>query len=101
MSKSKFARRTCTAAMASALVIGLASCSGATITYGKLNKNDVYATAGDSDFKITVGELWDELQWSSKDVLDNQIKVVVLQEYINNITNVMENDYSALSDTEK
>ena len=101
MSKSKFARRTCTAAMASALVIGLASCSGATNTYGKLNKNDVYATAGDSDFKITVGELWDELQWSSKDVLDNQIKVVVLQEYINNITNVMENDYSALSDTEK
>ncbi|MCR5112859.1 MAG: hypothetical protein K6A63_02855 [Acholeplasmatales bacterium] len=101
MSKSKFARRTCTAAMASAFVIGLASCSGATNTYGNLNKNDVYATAGSSDFNITVGELWDELQWSSKDVLDNQINVVILQKYINNLTNVMDNDYSALSDDDK
>ena len=85
MNKSKLARRLCSAALASALVIALSSCSGATNTYGKLEdkKDAIYASSNGEN--VTYGELWDELQWSSESVLEEQITNVVLQKYFNNI----------------
>ena len=97
MNKSKMARRMCTAALASALTIALSSCTGATNTYGKLDekKDTVYASSNGCN--VTYGELWDELQWSSESVLENQITNVVLQKYFNNIYNVMNKKFADLT----
>ena len=97
MNKSKMARRMCTAALASALTIALSSCTGATNTYGKLDekKDTVYASSNGCN--VTYGELWDELQWSSESVLENQITNVVLQKYFTNIYNVMNKNIAHLS----
>ena len=95
---NKKMRRLSTAAVACALTITLASCSAATNKYGNLDKNETYASVG--DYKITNGELWDELQWNAKDVLDTQIYNVILDEQINRLTNVFKTDgsYSKLED---
>ncbi len=97
MNKSKLARRLCSAALASALVIALSSCSGATNTYGKLEdkKDAIYASSNGEN--VTYGELWDELQWSSESVLEEQITNVVLQKYFNNIYNVMNNSFADIT----
>ncbi len=97
MNKSKIARRMCTAALASALAIALSSCSGATNTYGKLDskKDTVYASS--NGVEVTYGELWDELQWSSESILEEQIKNVVLQKYFTNINNVMNVSFADLT----
>ena len=66
-------RRLSTAFVGCALAITLTSCSGATNKYGSLDRNATYASIG--DYKITNGELWDELQWNAIDVLnDDPIK---------------------------
>ena len=95
---NKRARRLSAAMVASALTIALASCSGATNKYGSLNRNEVYASVG--DYKITNGELWDELQWSAVDVLDAQITNVILNEQIDRIKKVLNTsgDYTKLED---
>ena len=95
---NKKVRRLSTAMVTCALTITLASCSGATNKYGNLDKNATYASIG--DYKLTNGELWDELQWSAKSVLDSQITNVILNEQIERITNVVNTngDYSKLSD---
>jgi len=100
MNKSKLARRMCTAALGSALAIALSSCSGATNTYGKLDdkKDTVYASSNGNN--VTYGELWDELQWSSESVLEEQITNVVLQKYFNNIYNVMNKSFADITKDE-
>ena len=100
MNKVKKApRRLLTAAMASVLMITLSSCSGATNTYGSLDSEAVYATAG--DFKVTNGELWDELKWSSNSVLTSSIEEVIINKQVKNITNVMNKKFADLSDDDK
>ena len=95
---NKKARRLSTAMVATALTIALASCSGATNKYGSLDRKGVYASVG--DYKITNGELWDELQWSAVDVLDTQINNAILNEQIERITKVINTngDYTKLED---
>ena len=99
MNKSKMARRMCTAALASALTIALSSCTGATNTYCKIDekKDTVYASSNGCN--VTYGELWDELQWSSESVLENQITNVVLQKYFNNIYTLRANVVTGLFNT--
>ena len=95
---NKKVRRLSTAMVTCALTITLASCSGATNKYGNLDKNATYASIG--DYKLTNGELWDELQWSAKSVLDTQITNVIVSEQIDRLTAVLntDGDYSKLSD---
>ena len=95
---NKKMRRLSTAMVACALTITLASCSAATNKYGNLDKNGTYASVG--DYKITNGELWDELQWDAKSVLDSQVYNVILNEQITRLTNVLKTDgsYSKLED---
>ncbi|MBQ7642186.1 MAG: hypothetical protein IJS83_06920 [Acholeplasmatales bacterium] len=99
MSKTnKRVRRLSTAMVTCALAITLTSCSGATNKYGTLDRNSTYASIG--DYSVTTGELWDELQWNAKSVLDSQITNVILNEQITRLTNVINTngDYSKLED---
>jgi len=95
---NKKTRRLSAAMVTCALAITLTSCSGATNKYGSLDEKATYATVG--DYSLTNGELWNELQWDAKDVLDTQIANVILNEQITRLTNVLntEGDYSKLSD---
>lgn len=92
-------RRALTATMSLALLISLSSCSGATNTVGKLNANDVYASAG--NYSVTYGELWNELKWDAATVIEQQVTNVVLYDYIDKITLVVDNQYSELSEDDK
>ena len=66
------------------LSIALSSCSGAVNEYGKIEKNKVYMTVGEGDnvYKVTEGELWNEFQWNTIDLLDEEITKVVLNEEV-------------------
>ena len=92
-------RRALTATMSLALLISLSSCSGATNTVGKLNAKDVYASAG--NYSVTYGELWNELKWDAATVIEQQVTNVVLYDYIDKITLVVDNQYSELSEDDK
>ena len=92
-------RRALTATMSLALLISLSSCSGATNTVGKLNANDVYASAG--NYSVTYGELWNELKWDAATVIEQQVTNVVLYDYIDKIKLVVDNQYSELSEDDK
>ena len=98
----KASRRALTATMSLVFMISLSSCSGAVNTDGNVDSSRVYASAG--DYKITYGELWNELQWSSSSVIDQQVETVVLDKYINQIETVLANTYEqymALSEKEQ
>lgn len=95
----KTMRRVVTASITSALAISLASCSAARDNHGKIDTNAIYASA--SDYKVTYGDLWDELKWDSAEVLENQITNVVLNKYINQINIVLNKNASDLSDDDK
>lgn len=96
--KGKKSRRALTLAASGVLLIALSACSGSSNNYGGLT-DDVYAKTG--DFSITEKELWDELKWDSKDVLTTQINNVIINKYINNINNVMNSEFSKLTDSDK
>ena len=96
--KGKKTRRCVSLAASGVLLIALSACSGSSNTYGMLT-GDEYAKCG--EYQVTDKELWDELKWDSKDVLTTQINNVVVDKYIKNITNVMNNEFSKLSDDDK
>lgn len=98
---NKIPRRLLTVTMSCVFMISLSSCSGATNSYGNLDREGVYATSG--AYSVTNGELWDELKWSSSTKLDTQITNIILQDQINKITLVMNNinKYDSLTDEEK
>ena len=98
-SKGKKSRRVLTLATSGVLLIALSACSGATNNHGKLSDKTEYASAG--SYSISETELWDELKWSSKDVLISQINNVVLDSYITNIKTVLNKNYTDLTDAEK
>lgn len=81
------------------LLISLSSCGGAGNPLGKLNPDEIYASAG--KYSVTNQELWNELKWSAKDVLDEKITEVVLKDYFTKIELVMEKSYASLTDDEK
>ena len=98
MNKKKTMRRVCSAALASTLIIALSSC-GSSDNTGKLDLNKIYAEAG--EYKLSYGELWNELKWQSKDVLKEQVNVVVLQNYIDDIKLFVDGSYQDLDDNQK
>lgn len=93
-------RRVVTASITSALAISLASCQAARDNTGKINTSAIYASASD-DYKVTYGDLWNELKWDSASVLENQISNVVLNKYINQISIVLNKNASDLDDSDK
>ncbi len=96
----KYSHKLLTATMASVLMISLSSCSTSNNSLKSELYSENYASAGDAS--ITKGELWEELKWSTKDVLETQITNVVLNNYIEKITKVVNTDsYSNLTDSDK
>lgn len=95
----KTLRRGVSASLASAFAISLASCSAASDNTGLLDKNAVYASAG--EYSVTYGDIWNELKWNSSDVLNTQITNVVLNKYINRISIVLSKSASELTDEDK
>ena len=98
MTKNKL-RRVATASMVGAFTIGLASCRGAVDNHGTIDMEKTYASVG--DFSVTYGDIWNELKWTSHEVLEEQITNVVLTKYINNIDVVLNKTASDLTDDEK
>ncbi len=97
-STGKKSRRALTLAASGVLLLALSACSGSSNNYGLLS-DDVYAESG--MYKVTEKELWDELKWSSVDVLKTQIDNVILNKYVTNIKTVLTKEYSNLNDSEK
>ncbi|MDE7100576.1 MAG: hypothetical protein K2O05_01835, partial [Anaeroplasmataceae bacterium] len=81
------------------LLISLSSCKTAGSPSGKLPTDEIYVQAGED--KVTVGELWNELKWSSSTVLTSKIEEAVTKEYYNKVSLIMDKSYSSLTDDEK
>ena len=96
----KVSRKLLTATMATVLMISLSSCSGSNNSIKDEMASQTYASCGDSS--ITKGELWEELKWNTKDVLETQITNVVLNNYIEKITKTVNtNSFNDLNDSDK
>lgn len=76
MNNSKKIKSIMVLSLAGLGILGLASCSK-TSTSG-IGYDDIYASTTDGKYSITNGELWEELKWSSNDVISEKLKDVVL-----------------------
>ncbi len=81
------------------LGIALSSCSTAGKPVGNLDKDSVYLSAG--NHTVTKGELWNELRWSANDVLSEKITEVVMKDYVEKVSLVMDKSYADLTDDQK
>lgn len=81
------------------LGIALSSCSTAGKPVGNLDKDTVYLTSG--NHTVTKGELWNELRWSANDVLSEKITEVVMKDYVEKVTLIMDKSYSDLTNDQK
>ena len=101
--KGRKARLAMGLASAALLTIGLSSCSGAVNEYGKIEKNKVYMSIGegDNEYKITEGELWNELQWDAVNLLDEEITKIVLNEEVGFLNLAFSKSYNEFSSDEK
>ena len=81
------------------LIITLSGCSSAGKPTGKLDKDAIYASAG--DYKVTKGDIWDELRWNASSILTDKITEVVMKDYVEKVTIVMEKSFAELTDDQK
>lgn len=81
------------------LLISLSACSSAGSPYGKLPVDEVYTSAG--KYTVTKGELWNELKWTAKDILTEKITEVVMKDYVQKVSLVMDKSFSDLTNDEK
>ncbi|MDE6407273.1 MAG: hypothetical protein K2K50_01535, partial [Anaeroplasmataceae bacterium] len=81
------------------LIIALSGCSSAGKPTGNLDKDAVYLSAGDQ--KVTKGELWNELRWSASSVLTDKITEVVMKDYVEKVSLIMDKSYTDLTDDQK
>ncbi|MDE5855659.1 MAG: hypothetical protein K2H06_01290, partial [Anaeroplasmataceae bacterium] len=96
--KSK-SRRLCLIASFFVLIIALSGCSSAGKPIGNLDKDTVYLSAGDQ--KVTKGDLWNELRWNSSSVLTDKITEVVMKDYVEKVSLIMDKSYTDLTDDQK
>lgn len=96
--KSK-SRRMCLLASFFVLIIALSGCSSAGKPTGNLDKDAVYLSAGDQ--KVTRGDLWNELRWSANSVLTEKITEVVMKDYVEKVSLIMDKAYTDLTDDQK
>ncbi|MDE7162068.1 MAG: hypothetical protein K2N65_04835, partial [Anaeroplasmataceae bacterium] len=82
-----------------ALIITLSGCSSAGKPTGKLDKDTVYASAG--QYKVTKGDLWNEFRWNASSILTDKITEVVMKDYVKKVEIVMSKSYTDLTDEEK
>lgn len=81
------------------LIIALSGCSTAGKPTGKLDKDAIYASAG--NYNVTKGELWDELRWNASSVLTSKIEEVVMKDYVEKVNIVMTKSFADLTDEQK
>ncbi|MDE5546143.1 MAG: hypothetical protein K2I88_01630 [Anaeroplasmataceae bacterium] len=81
------------------LIITLSGCKSAGKPLGNLDKDTVYLSAGDQ--KVTKGELWNELRWNASNVLTDKITEVVMKDYVEKVSLIMDKSYTDLTDDQK
>ncbi|MDE7384624.1 MAG: hypothetical protein K2M84_02580, partial [Anaeroplasmataceae bacterium] len=81
------------------LIITLSGCKSAGKPIGNLDKDTVYLSAGDQ--KVTKGELWNELRWNASNVLTDKITEVVMKDYVEKVSLIMDKSYTDLTDDQK
>lgn len=92
-------RRLCLLVSFFVLIITLSGCSSGKKPIGNLDKDSIYLSAG--QYKVTKGELWNELRWSANSVLTEKITEVVMKDYVEKVTLIMDKNYTDLTDDEK
>ena len=80
-------------------LLSLTSCRTAGDLVGNLKVDDVYVQAG--DYKVTKGELWNELKWYADDEIKSKFENVIVSEYYDKVELVMDKTYSTLTTEEK
>lgn len=73
--------------------LSLSSCSNTYNRYPNTSfKDETYISLG--DVKVTKGEVWDELRYSTKDLLTSKIEETVYVDYLNKVKETMKKDDS-------
>jgi uncharacterized protein YnzC (UPF0291/DUF896 family) len=80
-------------------LLSLTSCKTAGNLVGNLDVDGTYVQAG--NYKVTKGELWNELKWNASTELTSKFNDVITKEYSTKIELVMDKTYSTLSAEEK
>lgn len=78
-------------------LVSLTSCRTAGELNGNLNVNDTYVQAG--NYKVTKGELWNELKWYADDIVSSKFEEVIVKEYLEKVESIM--NKTDLTDEEK
>ncbi|MCM1131630.1 MAG: hypothetical protein NC310_01050 [Roseburia sp.] len=100
LKKLKFkSRKLCLIASFFVLIIALSGCSSAGKPIGNLDTDTVYLSAGDQ--KVTKGDLWNELRWSANSVLTNKITEVVMKDYVEKVSLILDKSYAEFTDDDK
>lgn len=92
-------RRLCMFASFFVFIIALSGCSSAGKPTGNLDKDAVYLSAGDQT--VTKGELWNELRWSANSILTEKITEVVMKDYVEKVSLIMDGSFENMSDEQK
>ncbi|MDE7105564.1 MAG: hypothetical protein K2O22_00170, partial [Anaeroplasmataceae bacterium] len=92
-------RRLCLLVSFFVLIITLSGCSSGKKPIGNLDKDSIYLSAG--QYNVTKGELWNDLRWSANSVLTEKITEVVMKDYVEKVTLIMDKTYADLKDDEK
>lgn len=71
------------------LLFTLTSCGKKADLYKGINKDEDYLTLG--DFKVTNGELYDKLKWSSASFISEKANEALIKTYLDKVTQVIEN----------
>ena len=84
-------------------VLSLASCRTAGDLAGNLDAEKVYVQAGTGENTVTVnyGELWKELKWAAYEEIEDKFETVIVSEYLEKISLVVDKTYANLSEEEK
>ncbi|MDE7095355.1 MAG: hypothetical protein K2O23_02600, partial [Anaeroplasmataceae bacterium] len=96
--KSK-SRRLCMVASFFVLIIALTGCRSAGKPIGNLDKDTIYLSAGNQS--VTKGELWNELRWNANNVLTDKITEVVMKDYVEKVSLIIDKSYADLTDEQK
>ena len=79
-------------------LLSLTSCRTAGDLAGNLKVDDPYVQAG--NYKVTKGELWDELKWFADDEVASKFEEVIVSEYFDKVESIMSAE-STLTGEEK
>ena len=80
-------------------LLSLTSCRTAGDLAGNLDVKAEYVKAG--EVTVYKGELWNELKWSAHEEIESKFETVVVREYLDKVSLVVDKTYATLSAEEK